>query len=112
MQANILNFLYAYVAGELVALFAFRIIRNKLAASATKKWQAIGKGLLERGMLLIGLVMNIQAIVTLFGAIKIGTRIKDANQDKISNEYFMVGNFVSVTIALAEYMLFELLQNS
>lgn len=110
MKESILHFAAAYLAGELVALLVFRVIRNKFAAKGTKIWTAIGKGLLERGMLLSGLAMNIQAIVTLYGAIKIGTRLKDANQDKVSNEYFLVGNFVSVTIALGEYMLYTLLQ--
>jgi hypothetical protein len=112
MWQQALFFLIAFVTGELFAIIVFRIIRNKFAAKGTPIWAAIGKGLLERFMLLLGLVMNLQSIITLFGAIKIGTRLKDSNQDKITNDYFMIGNFCSVTIALGEYFFYQFLSTT
>lgn len=100
------NFLLSFAAGEILAIIIFRLIRERFAAKGTPIWSAIGKGLLERFMLLVGLTNGIQSIITLFGAIKIGTRLKDSNQDKITNDYFLIGNFVSVAIALLEYLLF------
>lgn len=85
MKESFLHFALAFLAGEILALFVFRVICNKFAAKGTKIWTAIGKYLLERGMLLAGLAINIQAIVTSYGIIKIGTRLKNANQDMISN---------------------------
>lgn len=104
-------FLLAFAAGEILAIIIFRFIREKFAAKGTPIWNAIGKGLLERCMLLLGLTNGIQSIITLFGAIKIGTRLKDSNQDKITNDYFLIGNFFSVGIALLEYILYNALIN-
>ncbi len=111
MWHNILHFSLSFLAGEALAIIVFRIIREKFAAKNTPIFKAIGKGLLERFMLVLGLVNGLQAIITLFGAIKIGTRLKDSNDNKITNDYFMVGNFFSVTIALGEYLLYNFLNN-
>jgi hypothetical protein len=106
------NFLLAFAAGEILAIILFRLIRQNFAAKGTPIWNAIGKGLLERFMLLVGLANGIQSIITLFGAIKIGTRLKDSNQDKITNDYFLIGNFASVAIALLEYLLYNTLMKN
>ncbi len=110
MNQQIIHFIASFAPGELIAIVIFNYIRRKFASKGTNNFSAISKGILERFMLVTGLVMNIQAIITLFGAIKIGTRLKDANQEKISNDYFLIGNFISVTIALCEYLLYTWLQ--
>ena len=102
-------FLIAYLSGEFVALFVFGIIRHRFAAKGTKLNVAIVKGLIERLAVLLGLAANIQSIITFFGAIKIGTRLKDANENRVSNDYFLFGNFVSITIVLLEFYLYSLL---
>jgi hypothetical protein len=109
MQAHqyLLAFAAAYIPGEALALWIFSIIRQKFAATGTKRSVAIGKGLLERGVLLLGLASGQQSVITFFGAIKLGTRLKDANQDRISNDYFLIGNIASVGIAIAEYLLYN-----
>jgi hypothetical protein len=110
MTLSIMHFLAAFAPGELLAIFIFNMVRKKLAGKGINNSGAIFKGILERFMVVVGLAMAIQSIITLFGAIKIGTRLKDANQEKISNDYFLIGNFISITIALMEYLLFTLLQ--
>ena len=110
MTLSIVHFVAAFAPGELIAIFIFNVVRKKFAGKGTNNVEAIFKGILERFMVVLGLAMNIQSIITLFGAIKIGTRLKDANEQKISNEYFLIGNFISVTIALIEYLIFTWLQ--
>jgi hypothetical protein len=102
-----LAFLLAFSVGELLALLVFDAIRRRFAATGTKRYVAIGKGLLERGVLLLGLCGGQQSVITFFGAIKLGTRLKDANQDRISNDYFLIGNMASVGIAIGEYLLYN-----
>jgi hypothetical protein len=48
-----------------------------------------------------------QSVITFFGAIKLGTSLKDANQDRLSNDYFFIGNIASVGIALLQYLLYN-----
>ena len=64
---------------------------------------SVFKGILERFVLYFGLILGVSHIVILFGALKIGTRLDKGN--KISNDYFLVGNFSSLLIALLYYFL-------
>jgi hypothetical protein len=109
---KITSFLIAFGVGEAIATILFFLVRKKLANNKQKAGFAILKGILERFMLVFGLAIGIQAIITLFGAIKIGTRLKDANQDKISNDYFLIGNFISVSLALGQYLFYLFLMGS
>lgn len=63
------------------------------------------KGVLERFVLFIALLFNLSQILIVFGAIKLGTRL-DA-KDKVSNDYFIVGNFTSILIAIFYFVLYE-----
>ena len=54
-------------------------------------------GVLERLFLYVGLIQGVEQSLILIGALKIGTRIKN-EEDKISNDYFLVGNIVSVLL--------------
>ena len=64
------------------------------------------KGILERGLILAGLLLNMSQVLTLFGALKIGTRL-DKSKTEISNNYFLVGNFVSAFLTLIYYYFFK-----
>ena len=63
---------------------------------------AVLRGVLERGFLFIILVIDLPQALAFFGALKIATRLKD--DDKISNEYFLVGNLISVLIVIGYYL--------
>ena len=56
------------------------------------------KGVLERIFLIVGILAGYPHVITAFGALKIGTRIK--NGERISNDYFLVGNLISILGAL------------
>ena len=66
---------------------------------------SIFKGLIERAFLFVSLINDISQAITIFGALKIATRIKA--DDKISNEYFLVGNLVSISVAFGYYILWD-----
>jgi hypothetical protein len=56
------------------------------------------KGVLERFVLFLALHCGFTPILVVFGALKIGTRLD--NKTLISNDYFLVGNFASILIAI------------
>jgi hypothetical protein len=110
---KIICFLAAFCMLEIIAIFIFKWIRNTFAKkenNTTQKadWSVL-KGLVERGMLLLGFVAAIPTIVVFFGAIKLGTRLKESSDSRISNDYFLIGNIASAIVVLLEYLLFQLL---
>ena len=62
--------------------------------------------MLKKLMQILGFVYLIPTIIVFFGAIKLGTRFKENNETIISNDYFLIGNSISATIALLQYALF------
>ncbi|ADR20643.1 hypothetical protein MATR_17320 [Marivirga tractuosa] len=66
---------------------------------------SIMKGLLERAFICFSLLVGYPHVLTLFAALKIATRIKD--ESKISNDYYFIGNLVSVSLAILYTLLIE-----
>ena len=106
-------FIVTFFVIELFALYFFRIVKNKfikpVKPSVAEKDSSVIKGILERFMLLIGFIAGIPTIVVFFGAIKLGTRLKEANETKITNDYFLIGNALSASVAIIEYLIYGLL---
>ncbi|MBA4258941.1 MAG: hypothetical protein C0446_07240 [Chitinophaga sp.] len=71
---------------------------------------SIFKGLLERLVLFFALSISLTQILIVYGAIKIGTRF-DRN-DKIKNDYFLIGNFSSILISILYYFIFSKIMRS
>ena len=73
---------------------------------------SIFKGLLERFVIYLCLVLAISQILIVYGALKIGTRINLPQSDtlKIKNDYFLIGNFGSIFIAVLYYKIYILLR--
>ena len=61
---------------------------------------SIMKGILERVFLSAGILFGYPHVITAFGALKIGTRLHEDQKSKISNDYFLIGNFISILGAL------------
>ncbi len=100
MDSNIYH-IAIYVVGELISLGVFFLITKMFQRSLTLS--SILRGALERGFLYIILLVNLPQGMAFFGALKIATRLKD--DDKISNDYFLVGNLVSVLIVIGYYLM-------
>lgn len=63
------------------------------------------KGTIERIFLMVALINGFSQALTLFGALKLATRLKRENDvDKIKestyNDFYLIGNFISVMIAI------------
>lgn len=70
------------------------------------------KGFLERLFLIFLLLSGLQGgALVLFGAIKLGTRLESDKDRKVSNDYFVIGNFLSIAGAVITYLLFKDLLN-
>ena len=100
-----MKYLYAIAiltVGELISLVLFAIISKWLAPTESNSSgiTPIIKGILERVLLFTGLLFGFPQVLIAFGALKIGTRLVTEQQNKISNDYFLVGNMVSILLAL------------
>lgn len=88
-----------YVIGELVALPGFYLITKMFKRDLTLS--SVLRGALERLFIYIILLVELPQGLAFFGALKIATRLKD--DDKISNDYFLVGNLTSVLTVIGYY---------
>jgi hypothetical protein len=100
---KIVLFAAIFLIGEAVAFFIFLLVKRKFE----KKWQwcvdlQTIKGWLERLFLFLCLVYGLPHALIAFGAIKIGTRVNDKG-NKISNDYFFIGNMVSLLLVVFFY---------
>jgi len=68
-------------------------------------FSSVMKGIMERAFICFSLLVGYPHILTLFAALKIATRIKD--ESKISNDYYFIGNLVSVSLAILYTLLIE-----
>ncbi len=59
------------------------------------------KGMMERLLMYLGLILGFTPILVVFGTIKLGTRFKDSQE--IKNDYFLIGNFSSILISMLYY---------
>jgi hypothetical protein len=91
-----------FVIGELVSLFIFAIVKRAMKFPKTRppRKASVAKGILERAVLYVGLLNGFPQILIAFGALKIGTRLHEDKQSKISNNYFLVGNLISLLLAM------------
>ena len=72
---------------------------NKDATELDRGGNAQLKGHLERAMLFLGFISGFPQVVIAFGALKIGTYFGQG-EEKIDKDYYLIGNVVSITLAL------------
>ncbi|MFT2007577.1 hypothetical protein ACMA1I_02790 [Pontibacter sp. 13R65] len=113
-----LLFLVIYLLGETLAYFIFFFIRKRFENKAPapeqnnrerkrNKYNTIAKGLLERFFIYISLANGLPHVLTLLGALKIGTRLDAEKQHAVSNDYFLIGNLVSILLALLYFFVYD-----
>jgi hypothetical protein len=94
------------IAGtELFAIALFAAVARFGKSPKSISTSSILKGILERAFIVFALLSGYPQALTLFAALKIGTRIKDEN--RVSNDYYLVGNLISVTLAIAYTMVIQ-----
>lgn len=89
--------LLMYLLMELVINLLFHLVSKRLDSHENRSI-SIFKGILERLFLIIGLFAGYPQVIIAFGAIKIGTRFQ--KNSKVSNDYFIIGNFISLLAAI------------
>ena len=101
-----LQFAGILMTGELIIHVLFFLISKFIGKTSKDKISrtSILKGLLERTFILVTLHLGMNQALTLLGALKIATRIKDS-EDKVSNDFFLIGNLVSVLFGIGYYIL-------
>lgn len=109
MIHHFLQYSLFFLIQELLALPVFYAIRRYYSAQSTvtqNKWlYSALKGVLERLVIFVGLVNEVPSVVTFFGAVKLGTRLDDDKKNRVSNDYFLVGNLVSILMVTANYLI-------
>lgn len=88
-----------WLVTEIITNSLFLIINPWIGPERTT-FKSLFKGILERIFLVVGMLFGYPHVITAFGALKIGTRLHDAQNSKISNDYFLIGNFVSLLAAI------------
>ncbi|MGM0506882.1 MAG: hypothetical protein ACQER4_06815 [Bacteroidota bacterium] len=90
--------LLSYLSMELLTNLLFHFVSHSLRSNESRP-RSIIKGILERLFLIAGLTSGYPHVIIAFAALKIGTRFQKNNQ--ISNDYFLIGNFISILIAMS-----------
>jgi hypothetical protein len=91
-----------FIAEEVVALVVFPILNHYRGPEGGTTWDRRGilKGVLERLVLYTALIHGYPQMLIAFGAIKLGTRLHTEQGSEISNTYFLVGNLLSMLLAI------------
>ncbi len=99
------RFILLYVLMESVVHVIFYVLNSRMIQSVKEDHDPalnvkdVLKGMLERLVLIVGLMAGYPHVITAFGALKIGTRIK-SEENKVSNDYFLIGNLISILAAI------------
>ena len=114
---NLIFFCLIFIIGEITLnLTFFRYLKKyfeveKLSENGEKKFLgteiSLFKGILERFLIYFSLTIGLSQVLIVFGAIKIGTRFE--KNDKIKNDYFLIGNFSSILFSIVYYFLLSFL---
>lgn len=66
------------------------------------------KGVFERVFLSLCLINNIFPLLTVYAALKLGTRLGNSHQ--VKNDYFLIGNITSILLAMLLYGIFNFIK--
>ncbi len=96
---------------EIVTAFLFALTAQIFYKKIGFDFKSIFKGVIERIFLFIALSNDYTQVLTFFSALKLATRLKhkEINSDGENNfnDYYLVGNLVSVAIAIGYVYLFK-----
>jgi hypothetical protein len=105
---NVLKILAILLVGEMVIHILFFSLSKIFGKNKKDKISGISifKGILERTFIVASFHFNMTSAFTFLGALKIATRIKDT-EDKVSNDFFLVGNLISVLFGIGYYVILK-----
>lgn len=107
-------FFLIIIVGEVLAFFVFAVIRLIFRKGKFLRWPDAEtlRGVIERFVIYVGLANGYLQVLVLFGALKIGTKLKPEDKPLpvgVANDYYLVGNLLSVLIAMLDSALFAVL---
>lgn len=107
----VLAFIAIVVVSEIVFGFIFSVIAQFFYKKIGIDFGSLFKGLIERTFLFVSLVNGYPHALTLFGALKVATRLKrssdDKNDDEAFNSFYLIGNFISVMMAIGYVHIYQ-----
>ena len=112
---DLLYFFLVIIAVEiLLGIFYYIITPSLIRSSTLIDIRSLSKGIVERMFLLIALINDYPHALTLFGTLKLATRLKrgsedDKIKDSTFNDFYLFGNFISITIAIFYVCLYKIL---
>lgn len=106
-------FIAIIVISEIIFGFIFSIIAQLFYKKIGIDFSSLFKGLMERTFLFVALVNDYPHALTLFGALKVATRLKrksdiNSSDDEAFNNFYLLGNFISVMMAIGYVYLYKL----
>lgn len=113
---NIFCKILIVILAEVILSFTFWWITPKSVNNKKIDIKSMIKGILERIFLTYSLYSGFPHVLTLFGALKLGTRLKRADKEDTEenikkeiayNDYYLMGNFISVALSIFYYTLFK-----
>ncbi len=98
---NLLPIIFFPILIEAVLTAIFAVVNLQLDHEK-KPFRASSwlKGFIERAFLVFALLAGFENALILFAAIKLGTRLNSDTESKISNDYFLIGNLISIAAAI------------
>jgi hypothetical protein len=106
--STIWTFVAIVASGEILVHFLLYVISHSIGKPNRDKinFTSILKGLLERAFIFTVLVEGLASALTVLGALKIATRIKD-EESKVSNDFFLIGNLLSILFGIGYYLVYK-----
>lgn len=99
------------LVSEIIIAFVFAVTAQLFYKKIGFDFRSILKGLIERLFLMIALLNGYPHALTLFSALKLATRLKHNEgsniEDNKFNDYYLIGNFVSVGVAMGYVCLYQ-----
>lgn len=94
----LLSYIVMEVLVNLTFSMVFRLLHTSEEHQTTIRKRSLVKGIIERLFLITGMLYGYPHVIIAFGALKIGTRFQSSR--KVSNDYFLIGNFISLLFAM------------
>jgi hypothetical protein len=104
-MTELFKFIILFIALELILGILYYYITPKSIRASELDHKSLLKGAVERLFLMISLINGFPHALTLFGTLKLATRLKrEADNKKINestfNDFYLIGNFISVIMAM------------
>lgn len=99
------------IVSEIILGFIFSVIAQVFYKKVGIDFRSLFKGVVERAFLFVALANDYPHALTLFGALKVATRLKhaspNADDEDSFNNFYLIGNFISVMVAIGYVYIYK-----